>query len=143
MSVPPLPAGNDTKGIDDVEADHAEGPVDTAGDTETDATWFDATWTDATTSDATVSDATVSDVTGADAPRSGASEADARPGSADRAWVEPLDGKQCPPGYPVKANDNSGIYHVPGGRFYQRTVAERCYATPAAAEADGYRAAKA
>ena len=57
-------------------------------------------------------------------------------------WVPPVDGA-CPEGYPVKANDNSGIYHVPGGRFYDRTVPERCYADTDDAEADGYRAAKA
>ena len=37
---------------------------------------------------------------------------------------------------------SSGIYHLPGGRFYDRTRPERCYVDPAAAEADGYRAAK-
>jgi hypothetical protein len=57
-------------------------------------------------------------------------------------WMPPVDGA-CPEGYPVKANDNSGIYHVPGGRFYDRTVPERCYADTDDAEADGYRAAKA
>jgi hypothetical protein len=57
-------------------------------------------------------------------------------------WVLPIDG-DCPPGYPLKANDNSGIYHSPGGRFYDRTVAERCYANAHDAIADGYRAAKA
>lgn len=57
-------------------------------------------------------------------------------------WVAPVDGG-CPDGFPVKANDNSGIYHVPGGRFYDRTVPERCYARTVDAEADGYRAAKA
>ena len=60
---------------------------------------------------------------------------------AASTWVEPVDGA-CPSGYPVKGNANSGIYHVPGGRFYDRTVPERCYATAADAEADGYRAAK-
>ena len=58
------------------------------------------------------------------------------------SWVAPVDG-QCPDGYPVKANDNSGIFHMPGGRFYARTVPERCYATAEGAEADGYRRAKA
>ncbi len=58
------------------------------------------------------------------------------------AWVLPVDGT-CPAGFPVKANGNSGIFHVPGGRFYERTVPERCYATPHSAEADGYRRAKA
>lgn len=57
-------------------------------------------------------------------------------------WVLPVDG-ECPPGYPVKANDNSGIYHLPGGRSYDRTVAERCYASAEEAEADGYRPPKA
>jgi hypothetical protein len=57
-------------------------------------------------------------------------------------WVAPVDGT-CPPGYPVKANDNSGIFHIPGGRFYERTVPERCYADADDAVADGYRAAKA
>lgn len=57
-------------------------------------------------------------------------------------WVLPVDGA-CPPGYPVKANDNSGIYHLPGGRFYDRTKPERCYVDAESAAADGYRAAKA
>lgn len=57
-------------------------------------------------------------------------------------WVAPVDGG-CPDGYPIKANDNSGIFHVPGGRFYARTMPERCYATAADALTDGYRQAKA
>jgi len=60
------------------------------------------------------------------------------PGSG---WVEP-DGGSCPISHPVKGNLSSGIYHVAGGRFYDRTKAERCYADPAAAEADGLRASK-
>jgi hypothetical protein len=62
--------------------------------------------------------------------------------TTDATWVDPVDGG-CPDGYPIKANDNSGIFHVPGGRFYERTVPERCYADAADAEADGYRRAKA
>ena len=57
-------------------------------------------------------------------------------------WVAPVDG-ECPNGYPIKANDKSRIFHTPGGRFYDRTVAERCYATEDDALADGYRPAKA
>jgi len=57
------------------------------------------------------------------------------------AWVPANDGT-CPLTHPVKANDSSKIFHVPGGRFYDRTRPERCYATPEAATADGYRAAK-
>lgn len=48
-------------------------------------------------------------------------------------------GGVCPAGYPVKANDNSGIYHVPGGEFYNATNARNCFATEAAAQAAGYR----
>ncbi len=64
------------------------------------------------------------------------------PASGADRWVLPLDG-ECPDGFPIKANDNSGIYHVPGGRFYARTKAERCYVDAESAAADGYRAAKA
>ncbi len=63
------------------------------------------------------------------------------PGDAPPRWLPPEDGVP-PEGYPVKANDASMIYHVPGGRFYERTRAERCYADTADAIADGYRAAK-
>ena len=69
-------------------------------------------------------------------PGSTASPAPSEP----RAWCEPT-GPDCPDGFPIKTS-SSGIYHVPGGQFYDRTVPSRCYATAAAAEADGYRAAK-
>lgn len=58
------------------------------------------------------------------------------------AWVAPLEDGSCPLGHPIKANNNSGIFHEPGGRFYARTRAERCYVDAAAAAADGYRPAK-
>ena len=57
------------------------------------------------------------------------------------AWIEAHDGS-CPASHPVKAKLGSGIYHLPGSSFYARTRAERCYVDAAAAEADGYRAAK-
>jgi hypothetical protein len=48
----------------------------------------------------------------------------------------------CPDSMPVKVS-NSGIYHVPGGSFYNRTThIKACFATPADAEAAGYRASK-
>ena len=56
-------------------------------------------------------------------------------------WVDPIDGS-CPATHPVKGNANSKIYHLPGGRFYDTTVPERCYRDPQAAEADGMRASK-
>jgi hypothetical protein len=57
-------------------------------------------------------------------------------------WVDAPDG-ECPPSHPIKVKTTSGIYHVPGGQFYERTRPGRCYVDAAAAEADGYRAAKA
>lgn len=56
-------------------------------------------------------------------------------------WVDP-DGRTCPPSHPVKVKASSGIFHVPGGGAYDRTAPDRCYTDPAAAEADGHRAAK-
>lgn len=61
--------------------------------------------------------------------------------TAAPAWIAPVDGS-CPTTHPVKGNGNSKIYHVPGGRFYDSTVPERCYRDPQAAEADGMRASK-
>jgi hypothetical protein len=57
------------------------------------------------------------------------------------SWVEAVDGA-CPLSHPVKVKVSSGIYHLPGSSFYDRTRPERCYVDAAAAEADGYRAAK-
>lgn len=57
------------------------------------------------------------------------------------SWVEPVDGV-CPITHPIKGNAGSGIFHVPGGMSYDRTIPERCYATEDDAIADGYRKAK-
>jgi hypothetical protein len=57
-------------------------------------------------------------------------------------WLPPLADGSVPAGHPIKANDSSMIFHVPNGRFYDRTKPERCYATAADAEADGYRPSK-
>ncbi|HEU5150804.1 MAG TPA: hypothetical protein VFU19_09920, partial [Iamia sp.] len=61
--------------------------------------------------------------------------------TGEEGWVAPVDGG-CPEGYPIKAKVSSGIYHRPGGLSYERTNPDRCYADEAAAEADGFRAAK-
>jgi hypothetical protein len=58
------------------------------------------------------------------------------------AWVAPNDGGTCPPGYPVKVKERSGIFHLPGMLAYDRTAPDRCYASAEAAEADGFRPAK-
>ena len=60
---------------------------------------------------------------------------------APAAWCEPTDGA-CPSSHPVKAKLSSKIFHVPGGFSYDRTIPDRCYVDAAAAEADGFRAAK-
>lgn len=86
--------------------------------------------------------ATASSAAGVGGTGDTGSAAQAAGGETAATWVAPVDGA-CPDGYPIKANDNSGIFHVPGGRFYDRTVPERCYADAADAEADGYRRAKA
>ena len=54
--------------------------------------------------------------------------------------AEPTADGGCPDGFPVKANVKTKVFHVPGGVLYDRTVADRCYASAEAAEADGLRA---
>jgi hypothetical protein len=61
--------------------------------------------------------------------------------TADDSWVAPIDGV-CPTSHPIKGNADSGIFHVPGGMSYERTVPERCYISEAEAEADGFRKSK-
>lgn len=56
--------------------------------------------------------------------------------------VPPISEYDCPDWAPIKGNDNSGIYHRPGQQAYNRTKPEACFATSAAAEVAGYRAAK-
>lgn len=48
------------------------------------------------------------------------------------------DAAEAPEGFPIKGNDDSKLYHVPGSAFYDRTVAEVWFATPEAAEAAGF-----
>jgi len=66
---------------------------------------------------------------------------EAAPAAGDAGPVRGAD-SVCPDSHPVKANDNSGIYHIPGQQHYGRTNARHCYASAAAAQADGYRAAE-
>lgn len=112
----------------------ADIPVAAVGSLSTDADAVDHPATPATTTPpATTPAATTSETTTSEALPSSS------PGAG---WVAPLDDGSCPLSHPIKANDNSQIFHEPGGRFYERTRAERCYADAASAEADGYRAAK-
>jgi hypothetical protein len=62
---------------------------------------------------------------------------------APERWViATSDTAAAPEGFPVKVKVSSGIFHVPGGRFYDRTNPDRWYATAGAALADGYRQSK-
>ena len=58
------------------------------------------------------------------------------------AWIAPASDGSVPDSHPVKVKVSSGIFHVPGGRFYDRTTADRLYPTTESAEADGYRPSK-
>ena len=66
---------------------------------------------------------------------------EAAPAAGDAGPVSGAD-SVCPDSHPVKANDNSGIYHMPGQQHYGRTNARHCYASASAAQAGGYRAAR-
>ena len=63
-------------------------------------------------------------------------------GTDESPWLEPADSGACPAHHPVKAKLASGIFHVPGGANYARTIPDRCYLSPEAAESDGLRASK-
>jgi large subunit ribosomal protein L4 len=77
------------------------------------------------------------DVTVEDAPveRADADEtADVPAGAA-----APTEDGSAPEGFEIKGNADSMLYHVPGSRFYDQTVAEVWFATADDAEAAGYQ----
>ena len=59
-----------------------------------------------------------------------------------QAWAQPMADGAVPAGHPVKAKLASRLYHLPGMAAYDRTRPDRCYASPQAAEADGFSRAK-
>jgi hypothetical protein len=70
-------------------------------------------------------------------------DAKGRRKAAAGAWVSPNGSGEAPRTHPVKAKLVSRLYRVPGMPLYDRTVPDRCYTTPEAAEADGFtRAAR-
>ncbi|MDP9485611.1 MAG: thermonuclease family protein [Actinomycetota bacterium] len=75
------------------------------------------------------------------APASSVGQQPAGQPSGGGGSVAPITESDCPPTHPVKGNQ-SGIYHVPGGGYYDVTNPEECFATGADAEAAGYRASK-
>ena len=50
----------------------------------------------------------------------------------------PNEDGSAPEGFEIKGNADSMLYHVPGSRFYDQTVAEVWFATAEDAEAAGY-----
>ena len=64
-----------------------------------------------------------------------AETAEAPHGPGSRAATE--DGEQ-PEGFPVKGNAGSNLYHLPGSRYYDQTVAEVWFATAEDAERAGF-----
>ena len=69
------------------------------------------------------------------ADRNEAAETAALPAGAHAPLDNP---REMPPGYPIKGNADSGLYHRPDGRSYSVTVAEIWFATEADAQAAGY-----
>jgi endonuclease YncB( thermonuclease family) len=62
--------------------------------------------------------------------------------SSHRGAYPPISTWNCPRNAPIKGNRSSMIYHMPGQSYYSLTTPEQCFATRAAAERAGYRAAK-
>jgi len=52
-------------------------------------------------------------------------------------------GRDCPPGFPIKGNLPSRVFHGPGQQDYDRTTPEVCFASEAAARDAGFRHARA
>jgi large subunit ribosomal protein L4 len=63
------------------------------------------------------------------------------PASAEipKGAVAATEDGSAPEGYDIKGNADSGLYHVPGSSFYNRTVAEFWFATAEDAEAAGFQ----
>jgi hypothetical protein len=60
----------------------------------------------------------------------------------DSPWLAPDESGACPSTHPVKAKRSTRLYREPGTAAYDRARPDRCYASPEAAEADGFTRAK-
>ncbi len=58
-------------------------------------------------------------------------------------FTPPKGATSCPSWAPIKGNADSGIYHMPGGRYYNATKPEDCFRTEADAVRAGYRKSRA
>ena len=75
------------------------------------------------------------------APAKVAALADIAPAVADlpKGALSATEDGSAPEGHDIKGNADSGLYHVPGSAFYNRTVAEFWFATAEDAEAAGFQ----
>ncbi|MFT4147732.1 MAG: phosphotransferase [Micrococcaceae bacterium] len=74
-------------------------------------------------------------------PSATAEETNKKSDTTGQSWV-PAQGKSsAPAGYPVKGNENSMLFHLPGTKWYEETVPERYYTTAEAALKDGFKPA--
>lgn len=62
--------------------------------------------------------------------------------AAPKGWAYSDGSWNCPSGYPIKGNESSMIYHVPGGAYYGRTNPERCFSSASEARKAGFRASQ-
>lgn len=51
-------------------------------------------------------------------------------------------GTTCPDGYPIKADDDTKLYHRPGQQEYDVTNARHCFVSERTAQAAGYQASQ-
>jgi large subunit ribosomal protein L17 len=79
---------------------------------------------------------TAADTTAVTGAEESTSTEDAPYGEGSHAPL--ADASEAPEGFPIKGNDDSKLYHVPGSAFYDRTVAEVWFASPEAAEGAGF-----
>lgn len=77
--------------------------------------------------------------TAAESEEPAADAAESAEGPYGTASHAPLDDPaQAPDGFPVKGNEGSKLYHVPGSSHYDQTVAEVWFTDAEAAEAAGF-----
>ena len=61
-----------------------------------------------------------------------------RPGTWAGSVLPMSDPDQVPPGFEIKANEGSDLYHLPGSRYYDQTKAELWFRSLDAAEGAGF-----
>jgi len=127
-------ADGDDSGIIDAEIVSEGGaPADVAGVAAVDNVPAPETLS----SETPVEDAAIEDAPGADEAAGDTAEESKYAGSVVGNGTT-----EAPEGYPIKGNESSMIYHVPGGGSYDATIAEFYFATEEDAQAAGFRAAR-